>query len=682
MEFLQCGQRLTREQASAILDICGLQSDGSLELSRLVDWANATPEADDELSYNSVLRLDAAFGRKAISLDDPDFVFDFCDVANLGFLCSDELKVALRVFGFAPAARALPWRTNRCSFRELVTSMQRTTDPSVRCQTVVPHALRGITLAQIQQVESTFVQCGWLAERCNEANLQRSAEDHERSENMHALCEFVVRPITSPAQSLAREHAKGVVPAASGECSYSELVNPGGCFVHYFVSHCWNHGFRKTVLALRRWACAQVHHIHVSDPADVVFWICLFAINQHGAAQDLSSHPTTAPFNAALSFSMYGGVMIVDEDAEPFERIWCVFEVNQLADLGLDLHLITEYGSLHDEHLNAVAGHILRRVGDKLANHSACDAKASVDTDKFKIWYCVADNHYRSWYSEAQFVEGCARGELRLQAADFKKFDVHVSKILASSLRRQQLQHVTPTTAASALQTVALGGCMVEEFKVIRANVADYQHHRLASRFSPGKWVNVLHCAAFFGNEDLVRFLLDDGADIDARSALGASALLWAANAGEAGAFGLLLDRRADPDARCSKGAPCLHWAALGGHAEIAGMLVRTMPHQLNFVDTVGFTPLHWAANQNHEQVVELLLQQGADVNMEGEAGTALQHARGLGHDRISELLVRAGAGRETEETEDWQASSLREWSEPLANTLGRRPPLRSDAAR
>jgi len=217
---------------------------------------------------------------------------------------------------------------------------------------------------------------------------------------------------------------------------------------------------------------------------------------------------------------------------------------------------------------------------------------------------------------------------------------------------------------------------------VIRANVPDYQQHRLASRFSPGKWVNVLHCAAFFGNEDLVRFLLDDGADIDARSALGASALLWAANAGESGAFGLLLDRRADPDARCSKGAPCLHWAALGGHAEIAGMLARTMPHQLNFVDTVGFTPLHWAANQNHEQVVELLLQQGADVNMEGEAGTALQHARGLGHDRISELLVRAGAGRETEETEDWQASSLREWSEPLANTLGRRPPLRSDAAR
>jgi len=51
------------------------------------------------------------------------------------------------------------------------------------------------------------------------------------------------------------------------------------------------------------------------------------------------------------------------------------------------------------------------------------------------------------------------------------------------------------------------------------------------------------------------------------------------------------------------------------------------------------------AANNGHERAVELLLQRGAEVDLQDSDGwTALMCAADNGHERVVELLLRRGA--------------------------------------
>jgi len=74
-------------------------------------------------------------------------------------------------------------------------------------------------------------------------------------------------------------------------------------------------------------------------------------------------------------------------------------------------------------------------------------------------------------------------------------------------------------------------------------------------------------------------------------------------------------------------------------------MVVESVPFEkLNARDHNGNTPLMWAASQGNEQLVELLVDQGAAVNMQnfvGETALILAAARGL--DKICTLLVENG---------------------------------------
>jgi len=54
-----------------------------------------------------------------------------------------------------------------------------------------------------------------------------------------------------------------------------------------------------------------------------------------------------------------------------------------------------------------------------------------------------------------------------------------------------------------------------------------------------------------------------------------------------------------------------------------------------------GYTPLHYAARNGHVDCVELLLQEGANVN--ATTSGALHRAAFMGHQRVCSLLVRAG---------------------------------------
>jgi ankyrin repeat protein len=78
------------------------------------------------------------------------------------------------------------------------------------------------------------------------------------------------------------------------------------------------------------------------------------------------------------------------------------------------------------------------------------------------------------------------------------------------------------------------------------------------------------------GHTDAARFLLDRGADVDARGFLGATGLHWAAHNGHADAVRFLLAAGADPtlhDTRFDSDA--LGWAREGGHEPVVALLMQ-----------------------------------------------------------------------------------------------------------
>ena len=55
-----------------------------------------------------------------------------------------------------------------------------------------------------------------------------------------------------------------------------------------------------------------------SEKQSLVFWICLFALNQHNVAEEVGENPRQGPFNAALAQATDGAVMVLDEEIRPF----------------------------------------------------------------------------------------------------------------------------------------------------------------------------------------------------------------------------------------------------------------------------------------------------------------------------------------------------------------------------
>ena len=76
------------------------------------------------------------------------------------------------------------------------------------------------------------------------------------------------------------------------------------------------------------------------------------------------------------------------------------------------------------------------------------------------------------------------------------------------------------------------------------------------------------------GHTEVARFLLDNGADVDARGIFAATGLHWAAMNGHADTVRFLLDNGADPSLRDTRfESDALGWAREGGHADVVALI-------------------------------------------------------------------------------------------------------------
>ncbi|KAF4162054.1 hypothetical protein CNMCM6936_002624 [Aspergillus lentulus] len=162
-----------------------------------------------------------------------------------------------------------------------------------------------------------------------------------------------------------------------------------------------------------------------------------------------------------------------------------------------------------------------------------------------------------------------------------------------------------------------------------------------------------LMAAAFGGQWDSVRFLIDRGVDINTRTVEnGDTAVHFAALGGHASLVNYLLEAGADADVVNNAGDTPLLLAARGGHADVVRELLKTGEVDVNFRDRLRRAPLIWAAARGFDNVVkELLLREEIDVNiMDGVVNLLagpIYHAGSAGVPGGSPLEVAAMIGRE-----------------------------------
>ncbi|MEE6513773.1 hypothetical protein FKM82_021583 [Ascaphus truei] len=156
---------------------------------------------------------------------------------------------------------------------------------------------------------------------------------------------------------------------------------------------------------------------------------------------------------------------------------------------------------------------------------------------------------------------------------------------------------------------------------------------------------SALTLACYKGHLDMVRFLLEAGADQEHKTDEMHTALMEACMDGHVEVARLLLDSGAQVNMPADSFESPLTLAACGGHVELAALLIERGAN-LEEVNDEGYTPLMEAAREGHEEMVALLLAQGANINAQTEETqeTALTLACCGGFSEVSDFLIKAGA--------------------------------------
>ncbi|XP_046358020.2 transient receptor potential cation channel subfamily A member 1-like isoform X2 [Haliotis rufescens] len=126
-----------------------------------------------------------------------------------------------------------------------------------------------------------------------------------------------------------------------------------------------------------------------------------------------------------------------------------------------------------------------------------------------------------------------------------------------------------------------------------------------------------LHRAAIFNHVPVVEFLIDKGADVNAKDIQERTPLLLAASKGGWETVTCLLSNKADIKAKDHNNRNFMHLAVkFGGKLNQFGCsILQGIQHYLNEKDDFGCTPLHYASKEGHLLAIDDLLNMGAVIS-------------------------------------------------------------------
>jgi hypothetical protein len=132
-----------------------------------------------------------------------------------------------------------------------------------------------------------------------------------------------------------------------------------------------------------------------------------------------------------------------------------------------------------------------------------------------------------------------------------------------------------------------------------------------------------LHDAAINGHVEIVRLLLQNGAEVNAKDKIGNTPLHWAASEGHVDILHLLVENGANLEAQDVDGERVLHRAAYNGNLPFIQELISRYHVDIYAKDADGRTALSWArhGNPHSNPTVTAFLQAngGIDDDMEEE---------------------------------------------------------------
>ncbi len=183
-----------------------------------------------------------------------------------------------------------------------------------------------------------------------------------------------------------------------------------------------------------------------------------------------------------------------------------------------------------------------------------------------------------------------------------------------------------------------------------------------------------LNSAANSGHLEVVRLLLDKGADYNAQSESYGNTLHVASHKGHVKIAEMLSNKAADFSYKDHQGRRALHLACAGGNLATITFLSDDRP-DLTVTDKQGRNCLHHGASSGSTSTTAWLLNQGLDPNlMDRDGWTSLHWAAKSGSVETLETLRNAGAVSSSEYINCWTPQDI-----ALIHHHGRLPVLTSN---
>jgi ankyrin repeat protein/mRNA-degrading endonuclease RelE of RelBE toxin-antitoxin system len=153
-----------------------------------------------------------------------------------------------------------------------------------------------------------------------------------------------------------------------------------------------------------------------------------------------------------------------------------------------------------------------------------------------------------------------------------------------------------------------------------------------------------LHIAVAHESLAMVKLLIEHDADMEAKNVQqNITPLFFACVPKDNYILEYMLDHGANVNARGPNGSTLLSMACYAGYPEKVTLLLNKGA-DVSLKDKKGRTALHFACKYKSPQIVKILLTKGADINAKSEGGTPLHFACFYRNDKVVQFLLQAGA--------------------------------------